>query len=138
MRIEVIHDHDETVKQALIEGVREFNASVMGHATSVPLTVIARDLEGALIGGVSGRTIYDHYLIEVVWVAESMRLSGLGRKLMNEAEREARERGCVGAQVDTVSFQAPDFYGKLGFRIIGTVEDFPRGHSRFFMQKDYD
>jgi len=57
--------------------------------------------------------------------------------LMNEAERLARQRGCNGAQVDTASFQAPEFYEKLGFRIIGTVEDFPPGHARYFLQKDY-
>ena len=137
MKIEVIEDGDNDVKQALIAGVREFNAAVMGHADSKPLTVIARDAAGELIGGVSGRTIYGHYLIEVVWVAESHRSAGLGAKLMNEAERQARQRGCYGAQVDTASFQAPGFYEKLGFRVIGTVEDFPSGHARHFMQKDY-
>ena len=137
MKIEVIEDRDDHVKQALIEGVRGFNASVMGHADSKSLTVVARDSEGRIIGGVSGRTIYGHYLIEVVWVAESMRAVGLGSRLMNEAERLARQRGCNGAQVDTASFQAPDFYEKLGFRIIGTVEDFPPGHARYFLQKDY-
>jgi len=137
VRIEVIEDGDDEVKRALISGVREFNAALMGHADSRPLTVVARDAGGELIGGVSGRTIYGHYMIEVVWVAESERSAGLGAQLMNEAERQAKERGCYGAQVDTVSFQAPGFYEKLGFRVIGTVEDFPRGHARLFMQKDY-
>ena len=137
MKIEVIEDADDDVKRELISGVREFNAAVLGHADSKPLTVVARDAEGRLIGGVSGRTIYGHYLIEVVWVAESERSAGLGRELMNEAERQARQRGCDGAQVDTISFQAPGFYEKLGFRTIGTVEDFPPGHKRHFMQKDY-
>ena len=137
MKIEVIEDRDDEVTQALIAGVREFNASVMGHADSKPLSVIARGPDGEVIAGVSGRTIYGHCLIEVVWCAEPMRGVGLGARLMNEAEQRARQRGCIGAQVDTVSFQAPDFYKKLGFRVIGTVEDFPAGHDRFFMRKDY-
>ncbi len=137
MKIEVIEEGDERVKQTLIDHVREFNAAVLGDSASRPLTVVARDDDGGLIGGVSGRTIYGHYLIEVVWVAESQRSAGLGKKLMNEAERRARQRGCYGAQVDTASFQAPGFYEKLGFRIIGTVEDFPPGHARHFLQKDY-
>jgi len=137
VKIEVIEDADDDVKRALISSVREFNADLIGHADSKPLTVVARDAEGQLIGGVAGRTIYGHYLIEVVWVAQSERLAGLGTELMNEAERQARQRGCYGAQVDTASFQAPSFYEKLGFRTIGTVEDFPRGHARHFMQKDY-
>lgn len=137
MKIEVIEDGDDDVKRELISSVRESNTAVIGHADSKPLTVVARDAKGELIGGVSGRTIYGHYLIEVVWVAESERSEGLGTELMNEAERQARQRGCYGAQVDTASFQAPGFYEKLGFRTIGTVEDFPRGHARHFMQKDY-
>ena len=139
MKIEVIEDGGyDDVRQSLIAHVRDFNTDVIGDGRSRPLTVVAHDAGGVLVGGVSGRTIYGHYLIEVVWVAESMRAQGLGAKLMNEAEREARERGCYGAQVDTASFQAPGFYEKLGFRIIGTVEDFPRGHARHFMQKNYE
>lgn len=138
MDIEVIEAGDDDVKQTLINHVRGFNAAVIGDAESQPLTVVVRDAEGKLVGGVSGRTIYGHYLIEVVWVAESMRSRGLGARLMNEAERRARERGCYGAQVDTASFQAPGFYEKLGFRTVGTVEDFPRGHSRHFLHKNYE
>ena len=115
MKIEVIEDVDDDIKRELISGVREFNAAVLGHADSKPLTVVARDAEDRLIGGVSGRTIYGHYLIEVVWVAESERSAGLGRELMNEAERQARQRGCYGAQVDTLSFQAPRFLREAGF-----------------------
>ena len=124
--------------QALIDGVREFNASIMGNADSEPLSVVARGSAGEILGGVAGRTIYDHFLIEVVWVAESMRGEGLGRRLMLQAEERAKARGCRGAQVDTVSFQAPEFYEKLGFRIIGTVEGYPTGHDRHFLAKDYD
>ncbi len=137
MKIEILEAGDGEVKQALIDHVRAFNTAEIGDGEARPLTVVARDAEGELIGGVSGRTIYGHYLIEVVWVAASMRGRGLGAKLMKEAERRARELGCYGAQVDTASFQAPGFYEKLGFRVIGTVEGFPRGHARLFLQKDY-
>ena len=138
MKIELIEERDERTTQTLIDGVREFNAGVLGHADSKPLAVVARDAEGRIVGGVSGRTIYEHFLIEVVWVAESERGKGLGDRLMREAEDQARRRGCRGSQVDTVSFQAPGFYEKLGFRVIGTVEGYPAGHDRFFLVKDYD
>jgi len=137
LKIEIIEERDDDVIDALISGVRTFNAAVMGPSDSKVLSVIARDSGGEVVAGVSGRTIYDHFLIEVVWVSESLRGEGLGARLMNEAESRARERGCTGAQVDTASFQAPDFYKKLGFRVIGTVEGFPEGHDRFFMRKDY-
>lgn len=62
---------------------------------------------------------------------------GLGRELMQAAEQRAIERGCVGAQVDTLSFQGPRFYARLGFEVIGKVEGFPRGHDRYFLHKSY-
>ena len=139
MRIEWIEEPDDHVRETLIDGVRKFNEEVLGGPGDPrPLSVIARDEDGEIIGGVSGRTIYGHYIIEVVWVAAAERGSGLGRRLMQEAEERARGRGCYGAQVDTVSFQAPAFYEKLGFKIIGTVENFPEGHDRFFLAKHYD
>ena len=137
MKLEIINEKDTAVFDQLVSGVREYNAEIMGPEASQPLSAIARDECGKLIGGVSGRTIYKHYMIEVVWVERSARSSGLGRKLMELAEAEARKRGCVGAQVDTLSFQGPLFYQKLGFEIVGKVSGFPEGHDRLFLLKRY-
>jgi hypothetical protein len=54
---------------------------------------------------------------------------------MKRAETEALERGCHGVWLDTFSFQAKDFYCKLGYTIYGTLEDFPMGHQRHFFRK---
>ena len=124
--------------RAFEQGVRSFNDAVMGPSGSRPLAAVARDAEGDLAGGVAGRTVYDWFLIHVVWVREDQRGLGLGARLMRLAEEEARRRGCVGSQVDTLSFQAPGFYEKLGFITVGVVEDFPAGHRRHFMAKRWD
>ncbi len=120
----------------LIESVRAYNETVCGPSDRRLLAAFARDARG-LAGGVAGRTIYGHYTIDVVWVREDLRRAGLGRKLMQAAEAEARERGCRGAQVDTLSFQGLEFYQRLGFRVVGRVDDFPPGHARYFLMKDY-
>lgn len=121
--------------RAFEDGVRSFNNTVMGPSGSRALAAVARDAAGALAGGVAGRTVYDWFLIHVVWVREDRRGLGLGARLMRLAEEEARRRGCIGSQVDTLSFQAPGFYEKLGFVTVGVVEDFPAGHRRHFMAK---
>ena len=48
--------------------------------------------------------------------------------------RRALLLGCRSAHLDTFSFQAPDFYKKLGYRVFGAI-DYPPDHRRFFLQK---
>lgn len=138
MQVEVLEQRDEALVAALVDGVRQYNAKVLGYVDSTPLTVVARADDGKLIGGVSGRTVYQHFLIDVLWVDESVRALGLGRELMIKAETQARIRGCIASQVDTLSFQALGFYQKLGFEVIGEIAGFPLGHQRYFLLKRFD
>ncbi|MEZ9594992.1 N-acetyltransferase [Shewanella sp. 10N.261.52.F9] len=56
---------------------------------------------------------------------------------MQHAEVEAKNRGCIMAQVDTLSFQAPLFYQKLGLEIIATVPNTAKSPERYFLLKKY-
>ena len=49
-----------------------------------------------------------------------------------------RARGCVGARLDTYSFQARGFYERLGYTVTGAIEDCPPGHTRWSMAKRLD
>lgn len=57
---------------------------------------------------------------------------------MEMAESEGAQRGCHNAYLDTFSFQAPEFYLKLGYEIFGTLEAFPDEYKRFFMCKSLE
>jgi GNAT superfamily N-acetyltransferase len=137
MKIDIINEEATALVDTLVAGVRQHNFDNMGDETSKPLTVVAHDEEGKLLGGVSGRTIYKNFLINVVWVHEEARGTGLGRELMQLAEIAAKDRGCLLAQVDTLSFQAPVFYQKLGFEIVGRVPQIADIPERFFLMKTY-
>ena len=131
----IIETEVADIQDELIENVRAFNDEILGKERSRPLAAVARDETGKLVGGVSGRTFYRWLLIDVVWVHEDLRGTGLGARLMAMAEAEAVERGCIGAQVDTVTFQAPGFYSRLGYQPVGTVEGFPPGYARHYFSK---
>lgn len=137
MHIAVYNEENSEIFETLVSELRQFNMSHMDNEKSKPLSVIATDDIGKIIAGVSGRTIYNQLLIEILWVSESARGSGLGTNLMLRAESEAKARGCIAAQVDTLSFQAPKFYQKLGFEIVGKVADIPNSPERFFLVKRY-
>ncbi|MFO7636042.1 MAG: GNAT family N-acetyltransferase [Clostridia bacterium] len=73
--------------------------------------------------------------IDVLWIDESFRGRGYGRMLLEEAERQAVELGCLFMQTCTFSYQSPGFYGKCGYETFAVLEDYPEGIKQFFLKK---
>ena len=61
-------------------------------------------------------------LLDVLWVAESRRGTGLGACLLAQLEQDAARQGAKRLELNTFGFQAPGFYEKLGYRRFGAVE----------------
>ena len=76
-------------------------------------------------------------LVEIrgFWVDPEHRAQRLGTAMMGALEAEAMRRGCTRAALDTYSWQAIDFYLKLGFVQFGKL-DYPNGTSRYYLVKD--
>ncbi len=93
--------------------------------------------DGAYLGGLSARFSPDlkWVFVELLAVAEEGRGKGIGRQLMACLEEEARSRGMDGIWLDTFSFQAPDFYRRLGYREFGRIDDYPENAARQFFLK---
>ena len=123
---------------AILTPLIDHNVQRAGPHGRTPLAVLIEYPEtGEVLGGLWGRTSWRWLTIETLFVPETHRAAGLGSEAVALAELEAVRRGCVGAWVDTHSFQAPRFYEKLGYRPFGAIEDYPPGHSRIFLQKRF-
>jgi len=112
-----------------------FNVAVTGHAEYHSVTVLLRDEHGEVLGGCLGEIWGGWLAVNILWVTEPLRGRGYGRQLLEAAERFAVERGCTRAWLTTFSFQAPDYYPKLGYEPFAVLEDHPLGHRHHFFQK---
>jgi GNAT superfamily N-acetyltransferase len=133
--IKVVAQPSREDAAAVFDFLRRHNEEHLGEIRRVPLTVIARDAEGTVVGGVHGETLWGWLYVAIVAVAENWRRHGLGTRLLREAESEAVRRGCTNVWLDTFSFQAQPFYEREGYHIFGALEDFPPGETRYFMTK---
>ena len=122
-----------------IEYVRDaltrFNNEHVGEDGHTPLYFTEYDSDGNVIGGILGGTYWGWMYIDILWVHEEHRKQGIGSRLLAAAEKEAVLRGCHHVHVDTMSWQAPAFYQKHGYEVIGILPDIPRGHRKYLLQK---
>lgn len=88
-----------------------------------------------IVGGLIGRTSLGVFFIDLIFLPESLRGSGVGSEIMELAEAEARRRGCSTAVLFTITFQAPGFYERLGYQVLGRIECKPPGYARLCMTK---
>jgi GNAT superfamily N-acetyltransferase len=125
-------------RAAILEGLISFNSRQTAGQFGPPhnIALALRDPDtGASIGGLTARIGYSRMFVELLFVPEHLRGTGIGRQLMERAEDVAREHGCTGIWLDTFTFQAPGFYQKLGYSVFGEIRDYPPGFSRFFLHK---
>ncbi|MEV4434026.1 GNAT family N-acetyltransferase [Streptomyces sp. NPDC049585] len=105
---------------------------------AVPLHVFATGPDGELAGGAIGHLQWHWLHLELLWVDARHRGSGLGSRLVARAEEEARTvHGAVGSQVETWDFQAPDFYRRLGYELVATIDDYPPGVANHLLTKRF-
>lgn len=127
--------------KAVNAGLSAFNRSVIevdagDEYQAVQLFVRAND--GTVMAGLLGGTWWSWLYINILWVHDDLRGQGFGSDLMRAAEQEALKRDCHSAYVDTHSFQALPFYQKLGYTVFGQLDDFPPGHTRYYLKKRLD
>ncbi len=127
--------HNEAGAQHVTDGVVYHNIARTGHDTWYPVRYYLRGEADAILGGLLGH-IWGRWLhINIVWVDHAARGKGHAKAMMIAAEEYARKRGCIGAHLETFSFQARPLYEKLGYEVFGQIDDYPPGHTNFFLKK---
>jgi GNAT superfamily N-acetyltransferase len=143
--IEVSGATTPEIVDAIGEPLREFNEAnnaefwaARERPKNAPraLTVVARDSAGQVLGGLLAETQFKWLKVSIMSVHSGIRGIGIGRQILDAAEREAVARDCQYAYVDTMSYQSPGFYEALGYVIAGRLPDWDsHGHEKLFLTK---
>lgn len=135
LALELTADPDPDELAIIGDSLAAFNAGDVGPAERQALAILVRDEEEAIQGGLSGYTAWGWLYVQWLWISEAHRGKGLAGRLLAMAEAEAVDRGCHGAYIDTFNPQALSAYRRAGYTVFGELADFPRGRTRWFLQK---
>jgi GNAT superfamily N-acetyltransferase len=124
----------ETDIDALGQGLDAYNQDFLGPTNYVRIVMFVRDEAGTVRGGLDSAIYAGWLFVKLLWVHADLRRRGIGREMLTEAERRALALGCHSVRLDTFSFQAPEFYRKLGYREFARL-DYPPDHERIFLRK---
>ena len=92
--------------------------------------------DGRVVAGLDAcMTAFKILYVSTVFVEESCRRKGYGRRLMAEMERRAKELGANTIRLDTFSWQGKEFYEALGYQIVGHYENETDGYAEYFFLK---
>lgn len=108
---------NEQLKKQIYEGFGRHARAMTGRDEKFdPVAFIAND-RGSFAGAIVAELFWGALHIKYVYVDEAYRGKGIGSQLMERALKYGRENKCLFAFVETMSFQALDFYRKMGFEL---------------------
>ncbi len=127
---------EEAAWEIIGRGLERYNIQQVGDSVYQRLCYAVQGPDGQTVGGAIGELYWQWFHLDLLWLKDELRGKGYGSRLLKCIEDEARKRGAKHMFLDTFSFQAPDFYTRLGYEIFGELPDFPPGHKRFFLKRD--
>jgi GNAT superfamily N-acetyltransferase len=134
-----IEDHPaEHDLRFLEDKINQYNMTQVGAFDGRGLAIFIRNEHYEIIAGISGYTWAGMCEIEFLWVAPDLQRHSLGSQLLQAAELEARERNCSIMVLGSYSFQAPGFYERHGYQLVGQIENCPPNHTNYYFKKSLE
>ncbi|HEV2524210.1 MAG TPA: GNAT family N-acetyltransferase [Gammaproteobacteria bacterium] len=122
--------------QVLGDGIIEYALQQKSHKPMEFFAFFVRDENNKVLGGCNCAILYGCLYIDYLWISESLRNQDYGTKLMLAAEKQGREQGCTFACVNTMDWEALDFYKKLNYTIEFERHGFEKDSVFYFLRKE--
>ena len=73
-----------------------------------------------------------------IWVDEEYRHQGLGTLLLKHFEKVAKQKGATVITTEEIFDWNVGFFLKSGYKVTGELQDFPKGHTYYLIEKILD
>lgn len=123
--------------QILGDGIQAYAALKKNQPKMEFFAFFVRDENNKILGGCNGVMYYGCHYIDNLWLDEKLRGKRIGTQLMQAAEKLAREKGCLFSTVNTMDWEALDFYKKLGYEVEFERSGYFNNSTFYFLRKDF-
>ena len=136
-KLEIVFDPlpGDSLSRFVTESLALYNVAATGQESWYPVGFFLKSSRGEWLGGLLGNIWGGWLHVSHLWMAAPVRRCGNGSRLLQAAEEYAIERGCFAATLETASFEARPFYEKLGYEVFAALEDYPPGHTKYYLRK---
>lgn len=127
----------DALKQKIYTGFEEHAIQTMGHnGINDPIAFVIID-NNEYIGAVVVQSFWGALHVKYVWVSEAHRGRYIGKNLLKAALEYGQKQNFSFAFVETMSFQALEFYQKMGFTLEFTRNGYVDGLAFHYLRKDF-
>lgn len=123
------------LKKQINDGFRRHALENTGYDEKLEAIAFVSHIDDKFAGAVIIGPFWGAPHIKNLYVDENFRGRGVGSVLMQQAFKYGREKDCLFAFVETMSFQAIEFYLKLGFQLEFSRAGYKCGTSFHYLKK---
>ncbi len=134
--IEIVIDEQPNPENdsILTDRLFKYETEELLHDVPKHISIYLKDENQKIVGGVLIWIHIESIYIPTVWVDESLRQQGYGKKLLQAAESEGVKRGCKYVTL-SANFESATFYTKHGYYVIGEIKNYIFNHTKTYFRK---
>ncbi|MFH1643913.1 MAG: GNAT family N-acetyltransferase [bacterium] len=117
------------------EEFKKHNIKQIGYFGIFQWCFVAKEGE-KIIGIATGKLIFGGLHVKDLVIASEFRGKGIGTMLLQKVLNYGKENKCKFAYLETLSFQALDFYKRFGFEVDFERKGYDEGITLYYLSKE--
>ncbi len=135
IRIEFSHLPTTDELSLLTSGISLEAKKKKNQKDIIPYAFFLKNAQNEIMGGINGCVLYGCLTIDQLFVDQTLRGKQYGTKLMSLAHDFGIKHDCRFATVNTMDWEAKDFYIKLGYAVEFERQGYDNDSLFYFLKK---